>query len=371
MHCLSEMKKPIKHRSPVRFHAGTSEIMGTVALLDCDTIDPGGWGIAQLFLEEPATTTWGQPFVIRGSSATLTIGGGQVLQPVAKKIRRRHLETLERIEKLWTGDPKQRALTVAWFGGFQGFTQADLVRGANLAPDQALQIIQQLRDEHQLVTVSLHGGRQVILHADIVNELDERILGALAKLHEEFPLMTSHDRQKVQAQLDYVGDDPLIHAEVERLIRMKKLTGDLRRIARADFKPKLSANLRKLKDKVVEAFQAAAFQPPEPASFAGQAGGNAASLKDLFDVCVAEGFLVHVTGDIYLHADIEADMRKRVTERLATGPGATVAEIRDLLGTTRKYAVPLCEYLDRIGLTRREGDLRLLGEPKATAVHDS
>jgi selenocysteine-specific elongation factor len=209
------------------------------------------------------------------------------------------------------------------------------------------------------------------LHADIVNELDERILGALAKLHEEFPLMTSHDRQKVQAQLDYVGDDPLIHAEVERLIRMKKLTGDLRRIARADFKPKLSANLRKLKDKVVEAFQAAAFQPPEPASFAGQAGGNAASLKDLFDVCVAEGFLVHVTGDIYLHADIEADMRKRVTERLATGPGATVAEIRDLLGTTRKYAVPLCEYLDRIGLTRREGDLRLLGEPKATAVHDS
>jgi selenocysteine-specific elongation factor len=76
------MKRPIKHRSPVRFHVGTSEIMGTVSLLDCDTIDPGGWGLAQLFLEDPATTTWGQPFVIRGPSATLTIGGGQVLQPV-------------------------------------------------------------------------------------------------------------------------------------------------------------------------------------------------------------------------------------------------------------------------------------------------
>src|SRR6185369_5507850 len=115
------------------------------------------------------------------------------------------------------------------------------------------------------------------------------------------------------------------HAEVDRLLAMKKLVGDLRRVARADFKPKLSANLRKLKDKVVAAFQEAGFQPPEPGSFANQAGGNAASLKDLFDVCVAEGFLVQVGGDVYLHADAEAAMRRRVAERLASGPGATVA----------------------------------------------
>jgi selenocysteine-specific elongation factor len=361
LHCLREMKRPIKHRASVRFHAGTAEIMGTVSLLDCDTIEPGGWGLAQMFLEGPATTTWGQAFVLRGASATLTIGGGQVLQPVAKKIRRRHLEILERVEKLWTGDAKERGLTVAWFGGYAGFTQADLVRGANLAPAEALAVIQQLRDEHKLVTLTLQAGRQLILHADVISELDERILAELAKLHEEFPLMTSHDRQKVQAHLDYVGDDALIHAEVERLLKAKKLVGDLRRIARADFKPKLSAPLRKLKDKVVEAFAAAGFQPPEPGSFANQAGGNAASLKDLFDVCVAEGFLVHIDGDIFLHADVEADMRRKVQTRLSAGPGATVAEIRDLLGTTRKYAIPLCEFLDRTGVTRRDGDLRVLG----------
>ena len=67
----------------MRFHLGTAEIMGTVSLLDCDTIEPGGWGLAQVFLEEPATATWGQPFVVRESSATQTLGGGQVLQPVA------------------------------------------------------------------------------------------------------------------------------------------------------------------------------------------------------------------------------------------------------------------------------------------------
>src|ERR1700733_2714130 len=104
---------------------------------------------------------------------------------------------------------------------------------------------------------------------------------------------------------------------------MEKLVGDPRRIARADFKPKLSANLRKLKDTVVAAYRAAGFQPPDPSSFAGQAGGNAASLKDLFAVCVAEGFLVQITGDIFLHADVEADMRKRIRDRLSAGSGAT------------------------------------------------
>jgi selenocysteine-specific elongation factor len=360
LHCLSDARRPIKHRAPVRFHIGTAEVMGTVSLLDCDAVEPGAWGLAQLFLEEPTTATWGQPFVVRGSSATLTLGGGQVLQPVAKKIRRRHLEMLERVEKLWTGDPEQRALTVAWFGGFSGFTPADLVRGANIAPDQTAELIARLKTKGALVQVAVSSTRQPLLHADMVRELDERLLQALGRLHEQFPLMSTHDRQKVQSQLDYVGDDSLVHAAVDRLMQTKQVIGDLRRIARADFKPKLSNTQRKLKDKVVATFQDARFQPPEPASFAPQAGGNAANLADLFEVCVAEGQLVRIAEDIYLHADAEAEMRRLLQDRLAAGKGLTVAEIRDLLGTTRKYAVPLCEYLDRVGVTRREGDLRVL-----------
>jgi selenocysteine-specific elongation factor len=364
LHCLADARRPIKHRGPVRFHIGTAEIMGTVALLDCDTIQPGEWGLAQVFLEEPATATWGQPFVVRGPSATQTLGGGQVLQPVAKKIRRRHLEILERVEKLWTGEAEQRALTVAWFGGFSGFTEADLVRGANVAPDQAAALVGKLKERGELVEVAISAARRQLLHADMIKELDERILTVLGRMHEESPLMTSHDRQKVQSHLDYVGDDALVNAAVERLIKQRKVVGDLRRVARADFKPKLSANLRKLKDKVVAAYQEAGFAPPEPGGFAGAAGGNAANLKDLFDVCVAEGYLVRITEEVYLHSEVEAEMRRRIAERLASGgAGLTVAEIRDLLGTTRKYAVPLCEYLDRVGVTRREGDLRVLAAP--------
>jgi len=366
LHCLKDARRPIKHRLPVRFHVGTLEVMGTVSLLDSDTVEPGQWGLAQLFLEEPATAVWGQPFVVRTSSATQTLGGGQVLQPTARKVRRRHLDQLERIEKLWAGNAEERALTVAWFGGFTGFTAADLVRGANVGPDEVEGLIASLKERGALVEVAAGSARRLLLHADMVGELEERVLQTLARLHEQFPLMSAHDRQKVQSQLAYVGDDGLVHATVERLIQMKKVTGDLRRIARADFKPKLSGNLRKLKDKVVGAYKEARFQPPEPASFAGQAGGNAASLRDLFEVCVADGDLVRITDDIYLHSDTEAELRKLLAEKLVSGPGLTVAEIRDLMGTTRKYAVPLCEYLDRVGVTRREGDLRMLATGAAS-----
>ncbi len=362
MHCLADMRRPIKHRMPVRFHVGTAEVMGTVALLDCDTIEPGKWGLAQLFLEGPATATWGQPFVVREASATQTLGGGQVLQPVARKVRRRHFEVLERIERLWTGDARERALTVAWFGGFTGFTVADLVRGANVGPDEAQALIADLKKKGELAELTVGGAKRRLLHKDMVNELEGRLLQALDRLHEQFPLMSTHDRQKVQSQLDYIGDDPLVHAAVDRLLTAKRLVGDLRRIGRADFKPKLSANLRKLKDKLIAAYREGALQPPELGSFASQAGGNAGNLKDLFDVCIAEGHLAKISDEIYLHAETEADRRRRVTERLQEGAGLTVAEVRDILGTTRKYAVPLCEYLDRIGLTRREGDLRFLAD---------
>lgn len=360
LHALADTRRPIKHRLPVRLHVGTAEVMGTVSVLDFDQVDPGKWAIAQLFLEEPVTVVWGQPFVLRDSSAEHTLGGGQVLQPTAVKIRRRHLEYLARVEQLGSDDPVKRATMAAWFAGFHGFIPSDLVRNAGLSLSQSAAITADLVAAGSVVDVPLPPNRVLHLHADRIAELEERILDVLAVLHEQNPLMTNHDRPKTLARLDYVGDESLLHAVTDRMIKAKKLTGDARRIARADFKPKLSANQRKLKDKIVDAHRTAGFQPPEVKDFANQAAGNAAALKDIFEVATAEGLLVKVSDDVYLHADTEAEMRKRVRDRLATGPGATVAEIRDLLGTTRKFAVPICEYLDRFGLTRREGDVRVL-----------
>jgi len=360
LHAIGDAKRSIKHRLPMRLHVATAEVMATVSLLDCDVIAPGESGFAQLFLDEPVTTVWGQPFVLRDSSAEHTLGGGQILQPVATKIRRRHLEQLVQVEQLASENLLDRATAAAWFAGYAGFQPYDLVRDVGVDPGNIDSIVAQLLTTKSVVDLQLSPTRKLLLHADRVRELEDRLLKTLVALHEANPLMTNHDRGKTLATLEYVGDEALLQAITDRLIREKKLVGDARRIASADFKPKLSANQRKLKDRIVEEHRLAGFQPPEPGSFAHHAAGNATALGDIFEVAIAEGLLVRITGDIYLHATSEEQLRLTITERLRDGAGLTVSEIRELLGTTRKFAVPICEYLDRIGLTRRDGDRRVL-----------
>ena len=358
LYCLPGAGRPIKHRSTVRFHAGTSALVAKLALLDCDALEPGAWGLAQLFLSAPAVTVWGQPFIVRDPSATLTLGGGQVLQPVARKVRRRHTEVLARIEHLWSGDAKERVSTAVWMSGFGGLTPSDLVRGAGIQPDEALGLVQELFGEGKLVQAAAHAASPRVLHADLFLDLEKRVLQVLDAAHRDAPLHSAHLRQRIVKQFDYVGNDALVQQAIDRLLATKRVVGDQQRIALTDFKPKLSANLRKLRDKIIDEYHCARFTPPERASFAGAAGGNAGSLQDLFDVCVAEGYLCKISADVYLHAEAEADMARLVQSALSQEKGLTVAEIRDLLGTTRKFAIPICEYLDRTGLTERRGDMR-------------
>ncbi len=354
-----ELRRPLRHRTPIRLHIGTAEILGTLALLDADTVAPGQWALAQVFLDAPAMAVWGQPFVIRESAGQRTLGGGQVLQPAARKIRRRHIEVIEHVERMTAPSPIHRAETVVWFHGPTGFAPTDLAREAGLAPDAVPPIVAELAGAGRIVEVPLGPGRSQRLHADVVADLEQRLLQTIAHRHELQPLVTLHDRRGIESDFEYVGDPVLVHAIVDRLLARGELVGDDRRVALSRFQPKLSANQRRLLERIVAEHQRARFQPPDIASFANLAGGNAAGLKDLVEVAIADGSLVRISPQWCLHSDSEAELRRIISEALAQTPaGLTVADIRDRLGTTRKYAVPICEYLDSVGLTRREGDLR-------------
>src|SRR4029079_7282760 len=120
--------------------------------------------------------------------------GGQVLQPVATKIRRRHLESLERVEQLWSDDAEKRVLAAAWFAEFEGAAPGDLIRGAGVAPDSVGSLVSRLLSAGRVVELTLPPSRKLLVHADRVVELEMRILAALAALHAENPLLTTHDR---------------------------------------------------------------------------------------------------------------------------------------------------------------------------------
>ncbi|MBL8799397.1 MAG: selenocysteine-specific translation elongation factor [Planctomycetia bacterium] len=362
LHCLADARRPLKHRTQVRFHIGAAENMAVVSLLDADRLEPGRTGMAQLFLEEPAVTAWGQLFIVRTSSAEHTLGGGQVLQPVARKVRRQQLDMLERFERLAGADAEQRALTVAWFAGVPGVTAADVVRGAGVGPEEAAVLLRRLLDRGELVEVGEGAPAETLLHVDVVTDLEERVLAVLTRLHAEMPFAPAHEMVKVKTALAYLGNEPLLDFIIRRLVLKKRIKRDGQRLTLSTFKPKLSVNLLKLKDKVVAAYKEAGLKPPRAESFAAQAGGHAAHLDELFALCVAEGQLVHLDEDYYLDSAAADQVRQMLAEKLTASNGMTVADIRDALGTGRKQAMLVCQYLDRIGVTRREGDLRFLAK---------
>src|SRR5262249_7291590 len=155
---------------------------------------------------------------------------------------------------------------------------------------------------------------------------------------------------------------------IDRLKTAKKLRGDDRSICRADWVPKLSPAERRLREQVLASYESAGFQPPDPAELQKQAVVRATAVQPIVELLVAEGHLAHIGGSIYLHTRFADELRRRVTAKLSETPsGLTVGDIRDLLAVTRKHALPYCEYLDRIGVTRREGDLRVLA---ASATHE-
>lgn len=357
---VHDLKKPIKHRLEIRLHVGTSETMGTLSLLEDDTIPRGKSGLAQIFLEEPVCTTLNQPFIIRNSSGTSTLGGGHILQPLAPKIRRRHTHSIEMLRVLETNDSVARLKAIGWFMGYEGVDKQKLPLMANLTGQELEKALANAVSGGSLALIESSTGRKKYLDPQLLLEIEKKITHVLDALHKEFPLLSTHERQKLALSLEYVGDPSLVAGIMDGMLKRKILVGNPRRVGLAGFKPKLTQSQRKLIEKVTATYRETKLTPPDFADFEKGASGLAEQLQDLFDICVQEGRIVHIQGGLYLDDETARQMQEKVRVALADGKGWTVAQIRDLLESSRKYAVPYCEFLDRVGVTQREGDLRVL-----------
>ncbi|HMP60577.1 MAG TPA: hypothetical protein PKD86_14615, partial [Gemmatales bacterium] len=163
-----------------------------------------------------------------------------MLQPTAAKIRRRHFELLERIERLWAGTLAVRAREVAWFKGFTGVTAGDLMRGAALSNAAAAAQLETMTANGELVHLAAEPQRGPLLAAEQFAELNGRIEKQLRQWHDEMPLMSTHDRNRLVAAFAYVGQEAVVQAAIDRLLAQGMLVGNARRVALADHKPKLS-----------------------------------------------------------------------------------------------------------------------------------
>ncbi|NIP86574.1 MAG: hypothetical protein GTO03_13800, partial [Planctomycetales bacterium] len=344
----------------VRLHLGTSEVMATVLIHDREELAPGQEALGQLLLAQPAVTTWGQPFVMRRESPMVTIGGGKVVGPDLPRLKADARQDWSYAAALCAEDEQVRAAAAVYFAGWGPWQPSDLARRAGVDDPDAV-ARQLLAAEGVIETLQLSPTRRAHLHHEQAEALRQRILAALANFYAENPRQLVFPAPQLAQRFDYLGDTSLYRAMLASLIDQQRVQESPAGLSLPGKGPRLSKHEQRLWQQLIDDYRQAGAQPPSVTELSQQASRNQAVVPQLIELAAAQGHLVRLTDQLYIHQEALESIREQLRASLANGAGLTVSQIREVLQTTRKYAVPLCEYFDRIGFTRREGDRRVLG----------
>ena len=357
---LSNAKRPLKDRTRVRFHVGTAELFGNIRLLDAKELEPGQKAFAQIFLNEPAVAVWNQPFVVRLQSPMETIGGGRVLTPNADPIKKPSSNDLAMLNLLSSSEAIQRASAGLYFANDLDWQSDRLVRDAGVADHQGCS--EQLKSDGTLVQVDVTQTRQVTIHRLRFSDLADRVLKTLRRMHEAKPLRFQHPRSAVDVEFAYLNQPELINLVIDHLKKEKQVIANVNSIGLVGYGPKLSKGQKQLFEQLVATLKNAGIESLAVGELIKSAKKNKESVEELLEMAADNGDLVRIADGYYVHESVFADIQQTLTVAInKTDGGMTMSDIRQVLGTSRKYAIPILEYLDASGFTVRDGDVRRIG----------
>lgn len=343
----------------VRLHVGTAEAVCRVLLLDREELSPGESCFVQFKMERGLAVARGDHFIVRRHSPVATVGGGVVIAP-GRRFKRFNPEGLRELAALESGDPQ--AVVEAMLGGERPLTGTELSRRAGLAPAQLAPLVSGLAAAGRAVAV----GGEAYLSAAGYGVLRERVAGLLREFHRRSPLRRGMPREEVRVSLWPDVEVKTSNALLQRMEEDGLIGLDQEVVTLAGWRPTLTTAQEGLARALEAAYRAAGLSPPTPAeavaAVRGSPGGAASTSghAEVFNLLVDQGVLVKVAEGMYFHREAMDAAVAAVRRHLEERGAMTMAEMRDLFGTTRKYAVPLGEYFDRLRLTRRVGDERRL-----------
>ncbi|MEK6799750.1 MAG: selenocysteine-specific translation elongation factor [Planctomycetota bacterium] len=355
---LASMDRPLKPASRVRLELGTSDVLARVVLLDGRTLAPGETGHAQLRLGQAITAVYGQRFILRDENASHTLGGGVVLRPVARR-RRADAARQADFQRLESDDSTIRVEEVLHDAGFDPLTDLQMSARSGVESTDLPEIHRRLGAEGRWSPVA---GNEVSATPRTIQALAARLTAWLERHHNMHPELPGRQADSVLGWLERVTRRKAV---ARSLLEQFLADGRVKRLGRficaKAFAPALTPADEKLLAAMIEEILRGAFQPPalEELSIARQADRK--RLARLATLAVALGELVAIDATMYLHASIEQRLRELVGELIRRSGSASVSQIREALGSSRKFVVPFVEYLDRVGFTRRVGDQRVLG----------
>jgi len=347
----------MKQRAKVHFHCGTFETIAEVRIHGADELRGGMNAFAHLRLQAPATILPGDRFIVRQFSPVVTIGGGIVLdnlarRPAAKDTGRiLFLETLEKWDKTET----LHAMAIrAPFGlghdeiaARTGWTDAQIRSLAGKAEDERLKII-----SHSPL---------LIVGQKSFGELQQRITTALESFHKENPLSSGIPREDLRAKSGRRVKPETFRAALEQLAKDQKLDLQGETVKRAGAQVTLLPEEQRARDQIEKAFASAGLAVPPVKEVLAQLAVEAKRAEKLLQMLLKEKTLQRVSADLIFHANALLEMRQKVAGyKKAKSERISVPAFKELAGISRKYAIPLLEYLDRERVTRRAGDERVI-----------
>jgi len=350
---LKSAPKPLKNAERVRLSYGTTEVFARVRLLDAQVLTPGATSGVQLRFDKEVAAPFREPFVLRGASPVRTLGGGLLLAPQARKHRRFDTKSSGYVRALARGslqDVVKERLTAA---GIQGYELAALRRELELTSES-------LKRELGGLPLLVIGGHRIFF-ARTYEELMAQTLEKVADFHAEQPTRYGISKEALRARLPKTLPAVIFSNLLAQLTREGRLEAQqsLLKLVTHDSAGKLSPQQEKLADELEVAFRSALFHPPELTDVL---AGDALRLE-LYHVLVRRGRLIPTKdkdATIVFHHEAISTVRHLLAERFSNAP-FTLSEARALLATSRKYLLPLLDYLDSTGYTQREGNERFIG----------
>lgn len=337
----------LKHNQGVTFHLFTSESSARVRLLDTDRLAADSEGWVQILLADPLPVVKGDYFVIRSSEDTL--GGGQIVDPnPRRRYRRFDAEVLERLMMMDQGTGEDVIISVADQWGSCDLTT--LSQRANLPREEVLERVARLEEEAQVVVLGEIGSDAdaVLYSAQGWNVLKGKVFTALSTYHNQYPLRKGPPAQEVRSRL---GVSQTVYQRVlARLGEEQFVVEEDRSVRLPEHEISLTPDMEQQAGNFLQTLEQDPYSPPSSQPLD----------PELLGVLIEQGKVVRVTDSVIFATSTYQDMVSRIVEHMKIQGSITVAEARTMFDTSRKYVLPLLEYMDRQQITRRSGDERVL-----------
>ena len=346
VHLVANAPKAVRHNLPVTLHAYTMETLATLRLLDADELETGHEAWAQLRLDQPVALVRGDRFVIR--SADSTLGGGVVVDVQAKRHRRRHPATLQRLEVLARGSPAAQLIQA--LEGQEPSTVATVARRANLSIQEALGLARAAVDDGRLVSLDQDQPKQTtfIYTAAGWSRLSVNAQRLLAAFHRQYPLRRGMPSEELRSRMGLSGSAG--GQAFEHLANNGIFVEEAGLVWLPEHQITVSPEQHQRMDAFVQALEKDPYAPPP------ELDGT------LLRILTDEGRVVQAADGVVFTNSVYRHMVEAVVSHLREHGKVTVAEVRDMLSTSRKYALALLEHMDEEHITRRLGDERTLAQ---------